>query len=144
MRWHSLVLLGAAVGAAPLRSQTMSVDTMPAAVVQRFVDAANAADLPGMMATVAPEAIFATLPAGQPLATGRDSVRAMYERRFARRPGMTVTVESRIADGAFAVDHEHFQAPDGKSQGHATWIYQVTGGLIRYAWVLRQPGAQGR
>jgi hypothetical protein len=144
MRCHGLALLGAAISAAPLRSQTTSVDTMPAAVVQRFVDAANVADVNAMMTTVAPEAAFATLPGDQPLATGRDSVRALYERMFARQAGITVKVDARIADGAFAVDHEHFQAPDGKPQGHATWIYHVTGGLIRHAWVLRQPRAEGR
>lgn len=114
MRCHGLALLGAAIGATPLRSQTASGDTMPAAVVQRFVDAANAADVNAMMATVAPDAAFATLPGGQPLATGRDSVRALYERMFARQAGVTVKVESRLADGAFAVDHEPSKPPTGR------------------------------
>jgi hypothetical protein len=139
MRFHVSALLGLAMAAPPLLAQTVGADTMPAAVVQRFVDAANAADVDVMMTTVAPEAVFALLPSGPPLASGRDSVRAFYERMFARRAGvLSVQVESRIADGAFIVDHEHFQDSAGRSQGHATWIYQVAGGLIRYAWVLRQ------
>ncbi len=94
-----------------------------------------------MMSTVAAEATLATLPGGQPLATGRDSVRAFYQRIFARPVRITVKVESRVADGAFVVDHERFQDGDGKPQGQATWIYHVTGGLIRHAWVLRPPPA---
>lgn len=144
MKGFGLGLFGTAICAAPLHSQAASVDTLPAAVVQRFVDAANMGDVDAMMRTVAPEAAFATLPGDQRFATGRDSVRKFYERMFARQTGITVTVESRIADGAFAIDHEHFQAPDGKREGHATWIYHVAGGLIRHAWVLRQPEAGGR
>jgi len=114
-------------------------------VVQRFVDAANAGDVGVMMSTVAPEAAFVALPSGHPLATGRDSVRAMYERIFARRTaGALITVESRIVDGAFIVDHEHYEDAGGSSQGHATWIYQVVGGLIRRAWVLRQKETRRR
>ena len=89
---------------------------------------------------VAPEAVFASLPSGRPFATGRDSVRALYQRLLARNPpGFFVRVESRIAEGAFVVDHEHFQDSTGGSRGHATWIYHVAGGLIRHAWVLREP-----
>ncbi len=127
MRCLGLALLGAVVSAAPLRSQTASADTMAAAVVQRFVDAANAADVSAMMTTIAPEAAFGTLPGGQPLAIGRDSVLALYARMFARQAGTTIKVESRLADGAFTVDHEHFLAPDGKPQGHATW-FTICGG----------------
>jgi hypothetical protein len=140
MKLPVLTLLGLASGGAPLPAQQPALDTLPAAVVQRFVDAANAGNVGAMMTTVAPEAAFTSLPSGQPLATGRDSVRAMYQRMFTRQPaGFRVTVESRMTDGPFIVDHEHFQNAGGVSQGHATWIYHVAGGLIRRAWVLRRP-----
>ena len=145
MRCRLGVLLGLITAAPPLLAQTARPDTTPAAVVQRFVDAANAGDVDAMMSGVAPEAVFAPLPGGPPLASGRDSVRALYARKFARRAaGFTVHVESRIAEGAFVVDHEHFQDPTGSNQGHATWIYHVAGGLIRHAWVLRRPGVERR
>jgi hypothetical protein len=35
------------------------------------------------------------------------------------------------------VDREHFTDPGAERRDHATWIYQVNGGLIRRAWVLR-------
>jgi hypothetical protein len=108
--------------------------------VQRFVDGANARDLAQMMSTVAPEAVFASLPDGDPLAMGRDSVQALYQRILSTNvPGFRVTVESRLSDGAFVVDHEHFTESGVQQRNHATWIYQVSGGLIRRAWVLREP-----
>ncbi|HJR15921.1 MAG TPA: hypothetical protein VJ808_03625 [Gemmatimonadales bacterium] len=55
-----------------------------------------------------------------------------------------MTVESRLSDGAFVVDHEHFTDSGVQQRHHATWIYQVSGGLIRRAWVLREPKSMRR
>jgi hypothetical protein len=72
------------------------------------------------------------------LAVGRDSIEAFYGRVLATLPATSrVTVEARMSDGAFVVDREHFTDPGPRRQDHATWIYQVSGGLIRRAWVLR-------
>jgi hypothetical protein len=139
MRVHEIALLGLLASASPLRSQAAPVDTTPVAVVQRFVDGANARDLALMMSTVAPEAVFAPLPGGEPLAVGRDSVQAFYRRVLSTLPATSrVTVESRMSDGTFVVDREHFTDPGAQRRDHATWIYQVSGGLIRRAWVLRE------
>jgi len=111
-------------------------DTMPAAVVQRFVDAANARDLAAMIALVAPDAVFASFPGGAVLAQSRDSIHAFYARMMPRlSPGFRITVRPRIVEGALVIDQEHFTgSPD--EQGQATWIYQIRGGLIHRAWVL--------
>lgn len=125
--------------ATTLPAQAVVADTVPAAVVQRFVDAANARSLDGMMASVARDAVFSSLPGSGPGAVGRDSVRAQYARVLSRLPaGYLVTVASRIIDGAYVTDLELFTNPDGTPAGHATWIYFVTGGQIQRAWVLRQ------
>jgi hypothetical protein len=140
MRVHELTFIGLLVSVSPLFAQAAPLDTTPVAVVQRFVDGANARDLAQMMSTVAPEAVFASLPDGDPLAMGRDSVQALYRRILSTNvPGFRVTVESRLSDGAFVVDHEHFTDSGVQRRNHATWIYQVSGGLIRRAWVLREP-----
>jgi hypothetical protein len=145
MRVHDLTLLGLLAGAPPLHSQAVPLDTTPVAVVQRFVDGANARDLNAMMSMVAPEAVFAPLPAAEPLAVGRDSVQAFYRRILATlRATLRVIVESRMSDGAFVVDREHFTDPGAQRRDHATWIYQVRGGLIRRAWVLREQTAIAR
>ena len=111
-------------------------DTMPAAVVQRFVDAANARDAAAMAALVAPQAVFARFPGGQTLTQGRDSIHAFYARLLPPLPpGFRITVEPRIVEGNLVVDQEHFAGmTDGRDQ--ATWMYQVHGGLIQRAWVL--------
>jgi hypothetical protein len=138
VRALEITLLGLLAGAPPLLSQATPADTMPVAVVQRFVDGANARDLARMMSVVAPEAVFARLPDGPPLAIGRDSIQAFYRQALATVPAtFRVTVESRMSDGNFVVDREHFTDPGGQRRDHATWIYHVTGGLIRRAWVLR-------
>jgi hypothetical protein len=127
-----------------LSAQAVVVDTVPASVVQRFVDAANARNLDGMMATVAQDAVFESLPVSGRGAVGRDSVRAQYSRVLARMPaGYLVSVASRITDGAFVTDLEIFTNADGTPAGRATWVYFVTGGKIQRAWVLRQPRAPG-
>jgi hypothetical protein len=139
MRLYEITLLGLLAGASPLASQApAAVDTTPVAVVQRFVDGANARDLALMMSAVASDAVFAPLPDGAPLAVGRDSVQAFYRRVLSSLPAtLRVAVEARISDGAFVVDREHFTDPGEQRRDHATWIYQVSGGLIRRAWVLR-------
>jgi hypothetical protein len=139
MRVHDITLLGLLAGTSPLHSQAVPLDTTPVAVVQRFVDGANARDLNAMMSTVAPDAVFAPLPADEPLAVGRDSVQAFYRRILSTLPPtFRATVESRMSDGAFVVDREHFTGPGAQRRDHATWIYQVRGGLIGRAWVLRE------
>jgi hypothetical protein len=138
MRVYEITLLGLLASASPLASQApAAVDTTPVGVVQRFVDGANARDLALMMSVVAPDAVFAPLPDGAPLAVGRDSVQAFYRRVLSSLPmTLRVAVEARISDGAFVVDREHFTGAEQR-RDHATWIYQVSGGLIRRAWVLR-------
>lgn len=141
MRATGVLLAGALLSiAARAHAQATAPDTLPAAVVQRFIDAANARQLDAMMATVAAGAVFAGLPDDGRSLSGRDSVRAQYARMLAAMPaGYTVRVVSRIVDGAFVTDLESFAKPDGSPDGQATWIYYVTGGQVQRAWSLRQP-----
>jgi hypothetical protein len=123
----------------PLEAQASAPDTVPAAVVQRFVDGANARQLDSMMATVASDAVFGSLPDNGMTMMGRDSVRAHYARVLNRLPvGYFIQVVSRIADGAYVTDLEVFTNADGTAAGRATWVYYVTGGQIQRAWALRQ------
>ena len=127
----------------PLWAQRRAADTLPTAVVQRFVDAANARDIPGMMATVAPEAVFSVLPSGKILGAGHDGIRAFYTAIFAQlKPGFAVEVAGRTHDRGFVIDHEVFhQEGTPAPSGEATWVYWVAGGLIRHAWTLKPPPA---
>ena len=123
-----------------LIAQTATSDTAPALVVQRFVDGWNRRELDSMLVTVAPEAVFAELPSGVPFAVGRDRIRASYQADMARiAPGFTVRIDHRTVERAFVLDHETFVGPDGHESGGSTWLYLVTGGLIRRGWELIQP-----
>lgn len=123
--------------AAPLQTHAQhTADTMPAAVVQRFVDAANARDAAGMAALVAPAAVFAHFPDGRVLAESRDSIHAFYSRLLPRlSPGFRITVQPRIVERHLVIDQEHFAGTPAE-QGQATWMYEVYGGLIQRAWTL--------
>ena len=48
MRVHELTFIGLLVSVSPLLAQAAPLDTTPVAVVQRFVDGANARDLAQM------------------------------------------------------------------------------------------------
>jgi hypothetical protein len=109
---------------------------MPAVVVQRFVDAANARDAVAMAALVAPDAVFARFPDGQAIVRNRDGIQAYYSRLLqSLPPDFRITVEPRVVEGQIVIDQEHFAGmPAGRRQ--ATWMYLVRNGLIRHAWVV--------
>ena len=120
-----------------------AADTMPGAVVQRFVDAFNARDARAMAALVAPAAVVARFPAGGVIMQGRDSIEAFYRRRFAANAVATrITVDPRILEGMLVIDQEHFTRPPGVP-GHSTWLYEVRNGLIQRAWMLDGRPASG-
>jgi uncharacterized protein (TIGR02246 family) len=138
---RTLGIIGLVVGlSGPLVAQRGGAavpDTVPAAVVQRFVDAANARDVEAMAALLAPEAVFARFPGGGTMVEGRDGIRAMYAQMLPSLPeGFRITVSPRIIEGEIVIDQEHF-TPAEPGQDRATWIYQVRGGLIQRAWVVQ-------
>ncbi len=115
---------------------TTPADTMPASVVQRFVDAANARDAKTMAALVSTDAVFLRFPGGQVMAASRDSIHAHYVRSLSGvPPAFHITVSPRIVEGQLVIDQEHFA---GVTSGRtsATWMYLVRGGLITKAWAL--------
>lgn len=129
--------------AAPALASRAS-DTLPAAVVQRFVDAANARDAAAMAALVAPEAVFARFPDGRVIAQSRDSIHAFYARLLPPLPpGFRITIQPRIVEGRLVIDQEHFAGAPAE-QDRATWMYEVYGGLIHRAWALNGRPAAAR
>ena len=128
--------LAAAGSAGAQRMTTASPDTTPAAVVQRFVDAANARDAIAMGALVTPDAVFTRFPDGQVLVQTRDSIQAYYARLLGSLPlGFRITVQPRVVEGHMVIDQEHFAGMPGERQ-QATWIYLVRNGLIHRPWVV--------
>ncbi len=132
----AVVLLAIVSSARSQQDPVPSSETTPEAVVQRFVDAANARNANAMAALVAPDAVFARFPGGQVIAQNRDSIQAHYSRKLeSLPPDFRITVQPRIVEGQIVIDQEHFTGmPAERSQ--ATWMYLVCGGLIRRAWAL--------
>ena len=132
----AVVLLAIVSSVRSQQDPAPSSETTPEAVVQRFVDAANARNASAMAALVAPDAIFARFPDGQVIAQNRDSIQQHYSRQLQSLPtDFRITVRPRIVEGQFVIDQEHFTGmPAERSQ--ATWMYLVRDGLIQRAWVL--------
>ncbi|MES2304612.1 MAG: SgcJ/EcaC family oxidoreductase [Gemmatimonadota bacterium] len=119
-------------------------DTMPAAVVQRFVDAANSRDARAIAALVAPDASFERFPGGGVLVQGRDSIQTYYARILATLSAdFRITVQPRTVEGQLVIDQEHYTGMP-PSQNQTTWMYLVRRGLIQRAWLLEgaSPRAQ--
>ena len=110
----------------------MNHDT-PEAVVQRQLDAYNAHDLGGWLATYAPDAQQFELP-GKLLASGHAQMRARMVERFTE-PDLHARLVHRLVMGHIVVDQEVVTRnfPDGKGQVHLMCVYEVRDGLIRNA-----------
>jgi uncharacterized protein (TIGR02246 family) len=108
----------------------MNHDT-PDAVVQRQLDAYNAHDLDGWLATYAPDAQQFELP-GKLLASGHAQIRSRMVERFTE-PDLHARLVHRLVMGHIVVDHEVITRnfPEGKGQVQMMCVYEVRDGLIR-------------
>lgn len=106
----------------------MQID--PAKVVQRQLDAYNAHDMEGWLATYASDAKQYEYP-NKLLAEGHDAVRERMVARF-QEPDLHAHLKSRIVIGSTVIDHEHVSRtfPEGSGQVEMVAIYQVVAGLI--------------
>lgn len=114
------------------------------AVVQRQLEAYNAKDLEGWLATYAPDAEQFEMH-GPRLARGHGEMRARMAQRFAE-PDLHAELLQRIVMGDTVVDHERVTRnfPEGKGAIAMVCVYEVRDGLIRrasFAMGPRQPAA---
>lgn len=135
---NQLIAVSAALGlaacaTAPGRSAPRSPE---ATLVQRQLDAYNAHDLDGFLATYSPEIeIFEIADASAPRMTGLEGMREVYGEMFASMPNLRCDLGNRIADGAYVIDHEIcIVGEPGDPPERAIAIYQVEDGLIRRVW----------
>jgi len=137
MRFVLTIAVILVVASSPPRQQNLArSDARPEAVVQRFVDAAEARDAAAMAALVAPEAIFARFPSGEIIVQGRERIQDHYSRQLQSLPReFRITIKPRIVEGQFVIDQEHFSGIAGDRR-QATWMYLVRDGSIQRAWVL--------
>ncbi len=110
----------------------ITADT-PEAVVQRQLDAYNAKDLDGWLATYAPDAKQYEFPATL-LTEGREQIRARTAPRFLE-PDLHAKLLTRSVMDDVVIDHEEITRnfPEGRGTIRLVCIYRVSGGLIRQA-----------
>lgn len=108
-------------------------DASPEAVVQRQLDAYNARDLEGWLATYAVDARQFEHPA-KPLASGHAEIRSRMAERF-RDPALHARLLQRAVMGTVVVDHEHVSRnfPDGPGLVELVCVYEVRNGRIQTA-----------
>jgi uncharacterized protein (TIGR02246 family) len=106
--------------------------TEPERVIDRQIEAFNAADVEAMLATFAPDAELVTMLGAAAPIIGRDAIRAHYTAMFGAFPGLKVAVVGRLVLGPIVTDHERIEPVS--MAGIA--VYQVSESLIQRAWMF--------
>ena len=111
----------------------------PEIVVQRQLDAYNAKDLEGWLATYAPDARQYEHP-GKLLTEGHAQIRARTAPRFSE-PNLHAKLLKRTVMGSGVIDHEDVirTFPEGPGRIELVCIYVVEEGLIRTASFIFGP-----
>jgi hypothetical protein len=114
----------------------MQESANPAAVVQRQLDAYNARDLEGILATYAADAQQFEFP-DKLLASGTAALRERFAARF-QEPNLHAQLLHRTVLGNKVIDHEEVTRtfPEGPGKIQLLAIYEVQDGKIAKAWFL--------
>jgi hypothetical protein len=117
-----------------------TVQKTPEDVAQSLVDAYNARRMDGILKAYSPDSIAYALPSGEIILKGHDAIRKKFARILEPNVNLRVDIVNRIVDGKFVIDKEKISGTvDGKPQEfYGTVIYEITDGLIRKEWYLRQ------
>jgi hypothetical protein len=115
------------------------MDTSPADLIQRQLDAYNAHDLDALLATYSEDAQLFEHPATL-LASGHSQLRARFALRF-QEPNLHAHLLNRILIDRFVVDHERVTRtfPEGPGTIDLVVTYVVVDGKITNAWFLAGP-----
>lgn len=113
-------------------------DSSPEAVVARQLEAYNAHDLEGFMATFHAQAELFVLGESEPRTRGKAAVRELYGGLFDDSPELHSELVHRAVIGSRVIDHERITGRAG-SDGvlELVMIYEVQDGAIRRAWSIR-------
>lgn len=116
-----------------------SVNKTPEQVAQSLVDAYNARNMDGILKAYSPDSVAYALPSGEVILKGHDAIRKKFSRILEPNVNLKVEIVSRIVDGKFVIDKEKISGSDNgkRVEFYGTVIYEVTDGLIRREWYLR-------
>ena len=111
----------------------------PETLVQRQLDAYNARDLDGILATYAEDAEQFEHPSTL-LAKGSAQLRERFDARF-KEPNLHATILHRIVLGNTVIDHERVTRtfPEGPGHIELAAIYQIHNNKIAKAWFVTGP-----
>ncbi len=112
----------------------------PEQVAQSLVDAYNARNMDGILKAYASDSVAFSLPGGEIILKGHDEIRKKFARVLDPNFKLKVEVVNRIVDGKFVIDKEKiFGTSEGKPvEFFGTVIYEISDGVIRKEWYLRQ------
>lgn len=112
----------------------------PEKVAQSLIDAYNARNIDGIVAAYASDSVAYALPSGDIILKGHDQIRKKFARVVDPNVNLKVEIVNRIVDGKFVIDKEKISGTsNGKAvEYYGTVIYEITDGLIRKEWYLRQ------
>lgn len=116
-----------------------SANKTPEQVAQSLVDAYNARNMDGILKAYSPDSVAYALPSGEVILKGHDAIRKKFSRILEPNVNLKVEIVSRIVDGKFVIDKEKISGSDNgkRVEFYGTVIYEVTDGLIRREWYLR-------
>jgi len=104
-------------------------------IVDAQVTAYNAHDVDAFLDCYAADAEIIDWP-DRIRARGRDEMREGYDRQFRENPSLLATIENRIVQGRFVIDHERVT---GRASGRETLfvvIYEIVGDAISKVWIV--------
>lgn len=112
----------------------------PEQVAQSLIDAYNTRNMDGILKAYAADSTAYALPSGEVILKGHDEIRKKFAPILEPNVKLKVEIINRIVDGKFVIDKEKIS---GTSEGkpiefYGTVIYEITEGLIRKEWYLRQ------
>jgi len=112
----------------------------PEQVAQSLIDAYNGRNMDGILKAYAADSTAYALPSGDVILKGHDEIRKKFARILEPNVKLKVEIVGRIVDGKFVIDKEKISGTsEGKSvEFFGTVIYEITDGLIRKEWYLRQ------
>ncbi len=131
-----LTAIGIALGKPAHADDKAASKSAEVKLIAKQVDAYNAKDLDGFLATYSDDAVLYDLAADKILASGEADFRKRYTDRFTNSPDLHATIRKRLAVGPYVVDWESVVKKKGVPTTEAIAIYMVRGARIRRVWFL--------
>jgi hypothetical protein len=110
-----------------ISSSSFTQETMPSEIVQKNLDAYNAGDLSEFMKSFSDSIVLYSFEKKEPIAEGKEAIRALYQKLFEASPELHSTILHRAVIGNKVIDHESITGRKGSSVPvEMVMIYEVS------------------